>query len=278
MNLQFDSVHFSHSSRLTGVVPVFQGLSLDVPSGECLGIVGPEGAGKSTLLMLAAGLLHPSAGEIRVWKGTAPGLSPPSSGREIAITFQIPEQQFFCHTVREELESLAVARGGTPDQQRIDTALGAVGLPPREFGGRSPFTLSMGEGRRLSMALLTLQDPALALLDDPTAGLDGEGVRSVIRQVISMRERGSTVVVVSHDLDFIAETATRILILVTGTITADGPAPQVLTDRTLLGRIGFGLPAAAELAEKARRLGADIPARIPSAEILRAAFAALRRP
>jgi energy-coupling factor transporter ATP-binding protein EcfA2 len=196
--------------------------------------------------------------------------------RSIGVTFQFPERQFFRASVQEELADVLQVGGEDADERRIEAALHDAGLPASEFLKRSPYSLSMGEGRRLALALLWLQRPGLLLLDEPTAGLDADGIRRVVDMIRSMRERNVTVLFVSHDLDVLAGVVGRAIVLSAGRVLADGTTDELLCDGALLAGIGFDAPAVVALAEQGRRLGADIPPGIPSAGTLQAAFANLR--
>ncbi len=247
MTVTVDRVSFSYTDRHRAPVPALRGLSLGVRSGECVGILGPEGSGKSTLLQVLGGLLRPLAGVVEVdgvdlW--TTPG-APARLHRRMGFAFQFPEQQFLCGTVEEELVYTA-DRFGVTDRLSPGAALGRFGLSLASLRGRSPLLLSMGEARRLALASLLVHRPSLVLLDEPASGLDGAGTDLVIAAVRTLRAEGAAVVMTSHDVDLLAETADRVVLMAAGKVVCAGSAPEILLDESVLGRYGFPLPDAVE--------------------------------
>jgi energy-coupling factor transport system ATP-binding protein len=261
MTFALSDVSFAYSTRFAGRNDVFTNLRLVIESGECLGVIGNEGAGKTTLLQLLDGLLKPEHGTVcvdgeDVWKSRNHLLR---IRRQIGFGFQFPEQHFFCETVEEEVmygpRNFGL-EGFTVDIAR--RALEETGLAPDVYLARSPFTLSMGEARRVALAsLLTLQ-PRAILLDEPTVGLDGEGIERVLAVMEHARRRGATLVVVSHDLDILAGIADRIIVLSRG-ILADEPARGLLTDAIRLAAFGYDPPEVVRYAHELRQRGMKIP-------------------
>lgn len=253
MTIELESVSFSYPARGYIPAPVVSGLTLSVTPGECVGITGPEGAGKSTILQLIIGLLRPAEGRVCA-DGVDLWADPrrlPAFRRKAGLAFQFPEQQFLCSSIRDELLYTA-RRYGVPDPLDPAAALGAFGLDFAAMADRSPFLLSVGEARRVALASLLVHRPGILLLDEPTSGLDAGGVRDVIRVVRDLRAEGRTIVIVSHDLDFLAEVVSRVVLVQNGRVVHDGRACEVLGGEALLGRIGFPLP---ETVQAARRLG-----------------------
>lgn len=162
----------------------------------------------------------------------------------IGFTFQFPEEQFLRETVKEEFADVMRLRGISPADcaERMHRALEAMGLDPAGIAERSPFSLSLGESRRLALALVLAIAPAAALLDEPTSGLDARGCACALTAIGSLRRSGATVVIATHDVDLLAEVAGRVLILGEGGIESDGEADETLTDGGLLKRYGYSLP------------------------------------
>jgi energy-coupling factor transporter ATP-binding protein EcfA2 len=259
MNFAAEHIRFSHTARHSPPSEVFRDLTLTVRSGECVGILGREGSGKTTLLNLLGGLMRPDGGSIRI-DGTDPHSGP--EGRNpvrlrMGFTFQFPEEQFLRQTVAEEFADVLRLRGiPAPDARaRMNVALEKMGLDPGETGARSPFSLSLGESRRLALALLESIRPLAALCDEPTAGLDASGVSSAVSALRRLSGAGRTVIVATHDVDLLAEIAGRILILARGTIAADGSAGDILTDRDTLARHGYSVPEVVSAAAALREGG-----------------------
>jgi len=240
---------------------VFDGLDLTIESGECVGIIGQEGMGKTTLLQLLDGLLKPDSGKVRI-DGNDIWEAPkhlPELRRQIGFAFQFPEQHFFCESVKDEMEYSAKNFGGEKlAAEQVSKALHQVGLAADHFLGRSPFSLSIGEARRLALASLVVLRPRAMLLDEPTVGLDGDGVERTLDVLKPLHKQGVTMVIVSHELDFLAELVTRVVVLENG-IKADEPARNLLTDPARLEIFGYSLPEAVQYVEELRRRGVTIP-------------------
>jgi energy-coupling factor transporter ATP-binding protein EcfA2 len=181
-----------------------------------LGLVGGIGSGKSTLAQLLCGLLKPDSGKIIFT----------SDKSRAVMTFQQPERQFYCNTVFEEI-AVGLEGKQLSDKEiatRVAAALRGVGLDPDTFSDKDPHALSGGEARRLGLAIVDALDGDLVILDEPTCGLDAEGVAVCKSFVRDMAEREKAVVLISHNSDILADTADRIAVLGGGMIIADNPA------------------------------------------------------
>lgn len=199
--------------------PALEGIDLDVRPGEVVALTGPNGAGKSTLLRLAKGLCKPAAGRVEL----APGLA---ARRDVGIMFQNPDEQLFAHTVAAEC-GYWPANLGLPAREvedRVRETLAGLGLGDKL--ARSPFSLSFGEKRRLCLASVLVAAPAVLCLDEPTTGLD-DGNMAVMADIVRRQAaEGRAVLLATHDPDFAAATASRVVRLEGGRIVADGPNPE----------------------------------------------------
>jgi len=246
VNIQADHLRYAPGGKFGTSPEIFRDISLRVASGECLGVIGREGSGKTTLLNLIGGLVPPSGGSLVV-DGVNMGSDSKGAGdirRRMGFTFQFPEEQFLSPTVAEEFSSLFRLRG-IPEEERDErrrVSLRDAGLGAQGIEGRSPFTLSLGESRRLALALLSALRPAAAFLDEPTSGLDASGAASARTIVEGLLGRGSTVVMATHDIEFIAGVARSVMILGGGGIVAQGEAGALLSDRALLAAHGYAVP------------------------------------
>jgi energy-coupling factor transporter ATP-binding protein EcfA2 len=259
MNFVAEHIRFSHTARHEPPREVFRDLSLAVSAGECVGILGREGSGKTTLLNLLGGLVPPGGGSIRI-DGIDPHESPRGRGPirlRIGFTFQFPEEQFLRQTVAEEFTDVLRIRGIPPAdiQGRMEEALALMELDPRGTAGRSPFSLSLGESRRLALALLLAISPEAALLDEPTAGLDASGVACTVNALGGFCRGGATVIIATHDVNLLAEIAQRVLILGDGGIAAEGDAGEILRNGVLLANHGYGVPEVVSVAAALREQG-----------------------
>ena len=206
--------------RLTGVSfgysadnPIVKNLTFEWKRGEIVGLVGRSGSGKSTLGALLCGLVKPQAGKIEFTNQDGFVLSTTNKPGMLVGAFQQPERQFFLPTCAEEIAFGPKNLGTNLTDSEIEAQLELVGLNAMRFRGRDPFTLSMGEKRRLAFAAILSMNPAFVLFDEPTCGLDPEGVGRFVRMSKQLRESGIGQIVISHDGDIIRQLADRVLYL-----------------------------------------------------------------
>jgi energy-coupling factor transport system ATP-binding protein len=185
-------------------------------------LLGANGSGKSTLLLALAGLLRP-------WAGTVDGARP-------GLVFQDPEHQLVAHTVAAE-----VGHGLGADRDEVVARL-LERHHLAEHAGQSPWRLSGGEKRRLSLAAMLAHDRPALLLDEPTLGLDRRDTIATVSALRKAAAEGRAVLFASHDLRTVATLADRVVVLAGGRVVADGPAIEVLRDHGLLARAGLELP------------------------------------
>ncbi|MBQ0823692.1 ATP-binding cassette domain-containing protein [Microvirga sp. HBU67558] len=228
---------------------VLRGVDLTIRQGEILGVLGRNGAGKSTLGLCLAGLLPLKAGTRR---GPAGGYA-----------FQRAENQFTAGTVHEELLTALPARMKADERdRRAAAALETWGLAA--LARNHPFELSQGQKRKLALATLTLSDHwPLLVLDEPMAGLDASGAALLSQEILSLREKGRTIALITHDMDLALRLCPRSILVGEGGILADGPTQELMNDGVLMARAGLTEPASAAatrwLKAAALRLGAPVP-------------------
>lgn len=244
--------------------PVLRGVRVELRRGDRVGLLGASGTGKSTLLHLLTGLLRPQRGTVErlVDRDVMPSL-----------VFQFPERQLFAETVRQDvgygLRESRVPR--TEVAERVASALTDAGLPPEEFADRVPFHLSGGEMRRVGLAGALAQRRPILLLDEPTLGLDHEG-RARLREILErVHARGVAMWMASHDVDFVAATCDRLVVLDAGRIAFDGPAAAFWADADRALRLGVERPRAVRLAGRLRDAGLTaVPEQASESELLAA--------
>jgi cobalt/nickel transport system ATP-binding protein len=230
------------SYRYADGTEALRGLRFTVAEGERVGLIGPNGAGKSTLLLQLNGLLPEHAVQppaVRIL-GTAvaePNLRQVRAG--VGLLFQDPDDQLFCPTVWEDVAFGPQQLGVTEPElsRRVGDALERVSLSG--FEERPPHHLSNGEKRRVCLAGVLACEARILVLDEPTSGLDPRGRRS-FRD--TMCQLPATQVIASHDLEFIVEVCSRVILLDHGTILAEGPTTEVLNDETLMLTHGLERP------------------------------------
>jgi cobalt/nickel transport system ATP-binding protein len=216
--------------------PILEGFHLEVDCGEKIGLIGPNGSGKTTLFLVMAGILCADYGEVKI-KGTS--VSHGSFNPHLGFVFQNPDDQLFCPTVLEDLEFGLQNLGYSPSECRsmAEKHLTESGL--EHLSGRSPHNLSGGEKRMVSIAGVMIMSPSIVLLDEPESSLDSRSRRMLIEFLKSTDE---TLVVASHDLEFLLEVCGRTVILDNGRICADGPSREVMADSELMVAHGFEKP------------------------------------
>ncbi len=243
MGIHVEGVHFGYPAR-----PVLRGVDMTVRPGELTALIGLNGCGKSTLLRLAAGLLKPDRGRVRLGDEDLAGLSRRATAARVAILHQsapsVPGMTVR-HLVRQGRYAargpLGMLREG--DDPVVRRALRDVGV--EEWADRDVDALSGGERQRVRLAMALAQDTRVLLLDEPTTYLDLHHQLDVLRTVVRLREeRGLTVVMVLHDLAHAARFAERIVALRDGRVVADGSPKEVVTPGLLAdvlnvaGRVG----------------------------------------
>ncbi|MDA0564281.1 energy-coupling factor ABC transporter ATP-binding protein [Streptomonospora sp. S1-112] len=239
--------------------PVFTGLALEVPAGRTLAVLGPNGGGKTTLLRLLAGSLAPAAGEVRV-DGAPVGRGRRALAglrRRVQLVFQDPDDQLFSADVRQDVSFGPLNLGLDPAAaaERVAWALDALGITA--LADRPTHLLSYGQRKRVVLAGALAMRPDVLLLDEPTAGLDPEGVESLLATLEGLRGHGTTLVMATHDVDLAYRWADRVL-LVDRAVLAEGPAREVLADTAALAAARLR-PAWAPTAARALREAGLLP-------------------
>lgn len=186
--------------------PLFDQINFEIHGGEAVALLGGTGSGKSTLGLLLAGLLEPDGGEIQ-------RTVDPHQGIPVAAVFQQPERQFFLSTVAEEIAYGPNHHGRHLSPEAVATCLAQVGLPAERYATRDPLSLSMGEKRRLAIGVAIALNPAFLLFDEPTAGLDPEGVARFLDLTRSLRDRGLGIVCISHERRLVEQLTGRVVVL-----------------------------------------------------------------
>jgi energy-coupling factor transport system ATP-binding protein len=203
--------------------PVIEGLHWAIRRGEIVGLLGMNGAGKSTLLKTLVGLLKPGAGEVRLMGQSIAGQKIHMLARIVGYVPQNPNSVLFAETLREEIRFTRQNHGLPGDGLDFLAQLGLA-----DVAERYPRDLSGGERQRAALAAMLAAEPPIVLLDEPTRGLDYVQKRQLGDLLRGWSAAGTTVIVATHDVEWIAGLATRVTVLERGRLAADGPAAQVL--------------------------------------------------
>jgi len=216
--------------------PVLRGVHLSLRRGECVTLIGRNGAGKTTLVKHFNGLLRPDRGSLKILSHDIRRTSVSKLARHVGFSWQNPNDQLFRTTVREEvLTGPRVLRAYDPSW--CGRLFERFGLGP--FLDRSPFSLSEGQKKRVSFAAALAPQPELIIFDEPTAGQDEPFRRELAELIHALQREGRTVVLVTHDLEFAAQHASRWLILAEGQIIADGSPNTVMANRAAMAKAGL---------------------------------------
>ena len=207
-------------------VPILKDVSFTINDGDFVAFVGTNGAGKSTTMRLCNGLLKPVSGEVLIDGVPTTQLRTSELARRVGFLFQNPDRQICCQTVREELlfGFTAVGQGGPEAEARVDAIIEEFGFEP----DAEPFLLNRGTRQLLALASIVVLAPPVIILDEPTTGLDFRECDKVMRIVKRLHEEGTTVIMVCHDMEVVADFADRVIVMTDGCAIADGPTFDVL--------------------------------------------------
>lgn len=257
MNLSLRQLSFRYPSG----VQALTGLDLEIASGEQVGLIGANGAGKTTLAKHLNGLLRPTAGSVHIGDWDAGEHTIAELSRRVSYAFQNPADQLFERTIRAEIafgpRNLGVR--GEELERRVSEGLALIGLESSH--DRHPYDLNPADRKLLSVAAAIAQGTPILVLDEPTSGQDGSGVERIAQVLRERAEVGTTVLVITHDLDFCAEQLDRVILMSEGTLLADGPTAAVLSDQAALERSMLEPPQLIRLAKRLRLEAA--PLRVP---------------
>ena len=239
--IEFDDVHASYEATL----PILKGVSFTIRDGEFVAFVGTNGAGKSTTMRLVNGLLKPDAGQVLVDGVPTTELRTSELARRVGFLFQNPDRQICCNTVREELlfGFKALGQAGPEADARVDAIIEEFGFDADD----DPFLLNRGARQLLALASIVVLAPPVVVLDEPTTGLDYCECVKVMDIIRRIHERGTTVVMVCHDMEVVADYAARCIVMSGGTVVDDAPTFDVLRNRDTLERASLVPPQIVDL-------------------------------
>lgn len=238
-------------------------VSLEIPDGQYVAVIGHTGSGKSTLIQHLNGLIRPTSGSITVQGIDLTEKKVPlrELRRRVGLVFQYPEYQLFEETVAKDVAFGPGNLGLSQEEitERVNEALNLVGLP-ESVAEMSPFDLSGGQKRRAAIAGVLSMRPEVLVLDEPIAGLDPLGRHEILSLVENYRRKyGATVILVSHNMDDVADIAERVIVMNKGTLALDGSPRQVFSQTEQMRSMGLDVPQVAILADLLRSRGMDVP-------------------
>ena len=266
MQIVAKGLNFVYSEKSKSLaVKALDNISLTVNEGEFFGIVGHTGSGKSTFVQHLNGLIKvgKDKGELRVGDfnlSDAKNCDYIKLRSKVGMVFQYPEYQLFAETVFEDvafgLKNFFPEMGENEIAERVQTALTLVGLNYEKIKDKSPFELSGGQKRRVAIAGVIVTRPEVLVLDEPAAGLDPVGKREFIRLLHTIHKSFvKTIIIVSHDMDLVAENCTRAVVFSKGKIVLEGTPKEIFADKEKALSLGLDIPVTAYLTNALKEKG-----------------------
>ena len=257
---------YTYEANLPTEQPGLVDLTMEIPTGGITAVVGPSGSGKTTLAQHYNALLKPHRGRVLldgvdIWQGEGELIE---IRRRVGLVFQFPELQLFEESCASDVAFGPKNLGCASEliEERVELALHSMGLPRKEFGDRSPFSLSAGEKRRVAIAGVLAMEPEVLVLDEPTAGLDHRASDNLCQHLRQLHEEGTTIVVITHDMDLVAELTTYLAVLIEGRLAVQGGTREVLTREDFQQISQLEHPAANRLMRELGLLGCTVPSNL----------------
>ena len=262
MPITLNNVSLSYGAGTAYETDALRNVSFKIEDGEFVGVMGHTGCGKSTMLQLVDGLIKPTSGEILL---DGEDINAKSYDRQklrnaVGMVFQYPECQLFETTVEKDvafgLKHSKLSKAEV--EARVRWALEAVGFEYEKVRKKSPLGFSGGEKRRIAIAGILAAKPRFLLLDEPIAGLDPLGRAAFMELLKKLNGQGTTVIMVSHNADSIAECASRVMVFDHGELVENGAAATVFADVEKMRARHIGVSQSREMAELLKAKGFDV--------------------
>lgn len=247
MGIALENVNFTYQEGTPLASAALSDVSLTIEDGSYTALIGHTGSGKSTILQLLNGLLVPSQGSVRVFDTLITSTSKNKDIRQIrkqvGLVFQFAENQIFEETVLKDV-AFGPQNFRVSEEDAVKTArekLALVGIDESLFD-RSPFELSGGQMRRVAIAGILAMEPAILVLDEPTAGLDPLGRKELMTLFKKLHQSGMTIVLVTHLMDDVAEYANQVYVMEKGRLVKGGKPSDVFQDVVFMEEVQLGVP------------------------------------
>lgn len=237
-------------------------VSLNINQGEFVAIMGQNGAGKTTLIRTFNGLIRPTRGSIFIEGENIDSKSIATISKKVGIIFQNPMHQLFSNTLEEEIKfSLKNLNLNKEEiQKKVDQILEQFNL--EKYRKRSPLNLSGGESKKLAVASIICRDPDILVFDEPTLGQDAKEIEFFLGLIKNELERGKTVIMVTHNIEFTVEHVPRTILMGGGHIIADGPTQSIFTNEFLVSKSSLIMPQLYLFKQELQKIGINIPKEI----------------
>lgn len=256
MAINFNQVGFTYQLNTPFATPGLHDVNFTMPEGKFTAVIGHTGSGKSTMVQHLDGLVIPTAGEITIGEQRIVPTTKPKELNQmrahVGLVFQFPEAQLFEQTVLKDVMfgPKNFGKSEAEAKEAAQRALRTVGMAER-FDERSPFELSGGQMRRVAIAGVLAMEPDLLILDEPTAGLDPAGQEELMTLFARLqKERDMTVILITHQMEYVAQYADHVVIFEGGTVVKEGMPTEVFADVDWLHEKQLDVPIAKQFADQ----------------------------
>lgn len=246
MKIDIKDLHFTYPNG----VQALRGISLTINTGEQVALVGQNGSGKTTLVKHLNGLLQPTSGNVMIEDWDTTKYSVAKLAARVGYVFQNPDEQLFSRTVSEEI-AFGPHNLGFDSKKTEKLVTDAMVLT--ELADKSnvnPYDISPTWRKMVALASVIVMDAPIVIFDEPTTGQDASNVTRIANVIKAMRERGKTVITITHDIDFCAENFERVIALSQGKVLLDGPTNDVLGREEILAQTYVDPPQLTRLGKK----------------------------
>jgi len=262
--IEIKNVNYIYGKGLSNQSQALFDISLDIPTGDIVALIGHTGSGKSTLIQHLNALVLPDSGTV-VIDGvdvTDKKTKKTDIRKKVGLVFQYPEYQLFEETVFADIAfgPKNLGLGEKEVEERVKKACEIVGVDEKYFT-RSPFELSGGQKRRVAIAGVIAMEPSVLVLDEPVAGLDPKGRDGILEMIKNLHEQRPdiTIIFVSHSMEDVARIAEHIIVMNKGKIAMTGTVAEVFSRGSELESIGLSVPQITKITDILRDLGYELP-------------------